>query len=336
MQIWTPDTLLQKGRYIIKQNMTRGGYGETYLAEDTEQNRLVVIKTLNRGEKEKPDFENRQEKFRQEALILSKCYNSHIIPIDDNFLENGLWAIAMEYIQGDNLETYLTNYVAKNGYLSETVALDYIDQIGQALECVHEQGLLHNNLKPDNILLRRESKEAILIDFGLAREFPLTKISSITATTTEGYAPIEQYQSSRDFGDYTDVYGLAAILYTLLTAKVPISAHALAETGYLLPNPQAQFNPKISDKVNTAILKGMELEPVNRPQTVGELREILGLVVKSAINIPIVPSVNLDIQQPINVETFHGTSLHTPPINQKVQLQSSSGINYSILFPLQT
>lgn len=188
MQVWTPNTSLQNGQYIIKKVIGGGGFGETYLAEDTEENRLVVIKTLNREQREKPDFAERQKKFRKEALDLSKCYHPHIVQVYDNFPEDGLWAIVMEHIDGDDLAAYVENYTAENGYLSETEALRYIDQIGQALECVHERKLLHRDVKPNNILLRRESKEAVLIDFGLAREFQPGKIRSMTATKTEGYA----------------------------------------------------------------------------------------------------------------------------------------------------
>ena len=296
-----------------------------------------MIKTLNREQREKPDFAEIQKRFRKEALDLSKCYHPHIVQVYDNFPEDGLWAIVMEHIDGDDLAAYVENYTAENGYLSETEALRYIDQIGQALECVHERKLLHRDVKPNNILLRRESKEAVLIDFGLAREFQPGKIRSMTATKTEGYAPIEQYERRGDFGYYTDVYALAATLYSLLTNRVPIPANYRAEEDVKLSPPQ-KFNQKISDKINAAILKGMELEPVNRPQSVREFREILGLVVKPVVNIPTPPPVNFNIQQPINldiqqpinnVETFHGTSLqHTPPNNQEVQLKSSCGMDY--------
>ena len=325
MQSWTPNTPLQNGQYIIKRAIGGGGFGETYLAEDTEENRLVVIKTLNREQREKPDFAEIQKRFRKEALDLSKCYHPHIVQVYDNFPEDGLWAIVMEHIDGDDLAAYLENYTAENGYLSETEALRYIDQIGQALECVHERKLLHRDVKPNNILLRRESKEAVLIDFGLAREFQPGKIRSMTASKTEGYAPIEQYERRGDFGYYTDVYALAATLYSLLTNRVPIPANYRAEEDVKLSPPQ-KFNQQISDKVNAAILKGMELEPVNRPQTVREFREMLGLVVKPVVNIPTPPLVNY---RPIPVQQKAPQNIPTPqPIKQEVQLKSAAGMDY--------
>ncbi|MBE9233132.1 GUN4 domain-containing protein [Cuspidothrix issatschenkoi LEGE 03284] len=333
MQVWTPNTSLQNGQYIIKKVIGGGGFGETYLAEDTEENRLVVIKTLNREQREKPDFAERQKKFRKEALDLSKCYHPHIVQVYDNFPEDGLWAIVMEHIDGDDLAVYVENYTAENGYLSETEALRYIDQIGQALECVHERKLLHRDVKPNNILLRRKTKEAVLIDFGLAREFQPGKIRSMTATKTEGYAPIEQYERRGDFGYYTDVYALAATLYSLLTNRVPIPANYRAEEDVKLSPPQ-KFNQKISDKLNAAILKGMELEPQNRPQTVREFRELLGLVVKPVVNISIPPPVN---NNPVVVQEKQQQNIPTPqPVNQEVQLKSYCGMDYSKLRDLLT
>jgi serine/threonine protein kinase len=211
--------------------------------------------------------------------------------------------------------------------LSETEALRYIDQIGQALECVHERKLLHRDVTPNNILLRRESKEAVLIDFGLAREFQPGKIRSMTAKKTEGYAPIEQYERRGDFGYYTDVYALAATLYSLLTNRVPIPANYRAEEDVKLSPPQ-KFNQKISDKVNAAILKGMELEPQNRPQTVQEFREILGLVVKPVVNIPIPPPKNSSSFLSKMKEIFIPQNSTSQPINPEVQLKSSCGMDY--------
>jgi serine/threonine protein kinase len=357
MQVWTPNTTLQNGQYIIKKVIGGGGFGETYLAEDTEENRQVVIKTLNREQREKPDFADRQKRFRQEALSLARCHHPHVVQVYDIFPENGLQTIVMEYIEGEDLEKYTEEYTAENGYLSETEALSYIDQIGQALEVVHERGLLHRDVKPNNILLRRKTKEAVLIDFGLAREFQPGKIRSMTASKTEGYAPIEQYEERKKIGlghlkpgHYTDVYALAATLYTLLTLRVPMTSLSLAESGYPLVNPKEKFNPKISDKVNAAILKGMELEPQNRPQTVREFREILGLVVKPIStpqprqqqNIPTPPPPppqTVRLPQPENSssllskmkEIFIPQSSTPQSNNQEVELKSDVGMDYTKL-----
>jgi len=335
MQVWTRNTQLQNGQYIIQKVIGGGGFGETYQAEDTEENRLVVIKTLNREQQQKPDFSERQKKFRREALDLAKCYHPHIVQVYDTFLEDGLQAIVMEHIDGDNLELYVENYFTENGFLSEAEALRYIDQIGQALECVHERRLLHRDVKPSNIILRQKTKEAVLIDFGLAREFQLGKIRTMTASKTEGYAPIEQYERRGDFGYYTDVYALAATLYTLLTVRVPIPSHYRAEDNVTLSLPQ-KYNQNISNRVNAAILKGMELEPANRPQTIREFREMLGLVVPAFVNTPLVKNTRTTSQytRTTSQETQNQSSSMPPFINPEVKLKSSKGIDYKKLYNL--
>ena len=295
--IWTPNTKLQN-KYIIQRSLAGGGFGKTYLAEDTRLKRLVVIKTLNEKQQEKENFSEIQQKFIQEAEALAKCQHPHIVQVYDMFEEKGLEAIVMEHIDGNDLELYVNNY---NGYLPESEGLKYIDQIGQALECVHKNGLLHRDVKPSNILLRKETKQAVLIDFGLARDFQPAALKTMTGMYTEGYAPIEQYDYDKRKliklinvanvkpGHYTDVYALAATLYTVLTQRPPLPSYSLADSGFPLPAPQ-QFNDKISNKVNAAILQAMQILPENRPQTIREFRELLGLLNQPVINIPIQPS----------------------------------------------
>lgn len=273
MTVWTPNQQLKNGRFLIQKVLGGGGFGATYIAKEQPTNKLVVIKTLNQQEQAKPDFQDRQEKFVNEAMRLAKCNHPHIVKVFEVIQENGLWGMVMEYVDGEDLAVY----IEENGLLSEAEALRYIDQVGQALEYVHAQGLLHRDVKPNNIILRRGTKEAVLIDFGLAREFTLGQKRSMTGMITEGYAPIEQYDRKGNFGYYTDVYALAATLYTLLTARVPIPANYRAEADIPLPSPKAKYNPQISDKVNIAILQGMELEAEKRPQTVLEFRNLLGL-----------------------------------------------------------
>jgi serine/threonine protein kinase len=266
------------------------------------------------------DFAEQQVKFINEALTIKGFDHQHILKVHEVIQAGELFGVVMEYIDGVTLFQYLR----QKGQLAESEALLYIDQIGQALEYVHAKGSLHRDIKPANILLRQNKQEAVLIDFGLTRSIA-TK--SMTASLTEGYAPIEQYRRKGSFGPHTDVYALAATLYYLLTADglnqegefSPVPAQNRKYDDEPLPAPR-HYNSGISQRVNDAILAGMEIEPENRTPTVLKFRENLGLVVQQPIN--------FDIQQPINVETFHGTSLHTPPINQEVQLKSSCGMDY--------
>ncbi len=258
---WEKGQQLQNGKYTLEQKIGEGGFGVTYRAKD-HQGKIVVIKTLNNEIKKHPQFSKFQQDFINEAIRLAKCNHPHIVKIYEVIQEDSQWCMVMEYINGEDLATK----VEKNGILSEQEALQYIQQIGEALTVVHNNGLLHRDIKPHNIMLRSDRPEAVLIDFGIAREFTPNLTQNHTQFISNGFAPIEQYDFRTKRGCYTDVYALAATLYCLLTGTIPTSATLRALN--LTLDPPKQFNSKISDRVNNAILKGMEFKPENRPQII--------------------------------------------------------------------
>ena len=149
-----------------------------------------------------------------------------------------------------------------------------IHQVGSALSFVHQQNLTHRDVKPQNIMLRWRGLEAVLIDFGLARELTVPgKLRSSSVFGTECFAPIEQYERRAERGPYTDVYSLAVTLYVMLTGELPCPSIYRKQIDRLTP--PKQFNSEISDRVNAAIMKGMELSPQNRPQSVQEWLDLL-------------------------------------------------------------
>jgi eukaryotic-like serine/threonine-protein kinase len=269
MQLWTPNQSLKNGKFIVQKVLGGGGFGVTYSALEKRTGQLFAIKTLNPIQQSQGDFAEKQEQFLNEALRLRGCQHPHIVKVHEVIQEAGLWGMVMEYVNGEDLGVY----VDKHGHLSEDEALRYVNQVGQALEYVHQQGFLHRDVKPSNIILREGKQEAVLIDFGLAREFTIGKTLSMTNSKTEGYAPIEQYERQGRFTAATDVYALAATLYSLLTGKTPIPANYRKDADIALKAPK-QFNSRISDRVNNAIITGMQLQPQDRPQTVLEWLEL--------------------------------------------------------------
>ena len=262
--VWTPGQVLQDGKYTIEKKLGQGGFGITYLAKDKKDN-LVVIKTLKDTDKDSPDFDKCQQDFVNEALRLKGCQHPHIVKVYELIKEGNLWGMVMEYIEGEDLSSL--------GKLPESEALLYIRQIGEALTVVHKNGLLHRDVKPQNIMVRSGKSEAVLIDFGIAREFTPDVTQTHTAQWTPFYASPEQYNPRARRGAYTDVYGLAATLYKLLTGQEPEAATSRM-IGCPLASPQ-QLNPNISDVVNQAVLQGLELNPENRPQSVQEWLQLL-------------------------------------------------------------
>ena len=269
--VWTKGYQLQDGKYTIRQQLGVGGFGITYRARD-KSGQQFVIKALNDTVQNQPNFGKFQQDFLNEALRLAKCSHPNIVPVHEVIQEGNLWCMVMEYIDGEDLGSKVT----RKGKLSESEALEYIIQIGQALSYIHSLNppILHRDLKPQNIMIRRGTSQAILIDFGIAREFTPDLMGAHTPFLTDGFAPIEQYDSLAKRGAYTDVYALAATLYSLVTAQVPTPAPM---RNILSLNEPKNVNPAISSNFNHAILKGMTLKPDHRPQSIGAWLNLLGV-----------------------------------------------------------
>jgi serine/threonine-protein kinase len=274
---------LQNGKYTLESELGRGGFGVTYRATHHLLNQVVVIKTLNDSLRNEPDFPDYQRKFQDEAKRLALCIHPNIVRVIDFFVEAGLAYMVMDYIPGRTLE----QLVMPNRPLPEDTAILYIRQIGEALKVVHRNGLLHRDVKPQNIILRQGTQEVVLIDFGIAREFNPGSTQTHTNLISSGYAPPEQYLFQEKRGPTTDIYGLAATLYTLLTAHIPVAS--ILRDRQPLPAPR-DLQPTLSAAVNQAVLRGMALEARHRPASVDEWLALLpGTTVASGFFAPDLP-----------------------------------------------
>lgn len=268
---WKKGDELHDQRYTIERQLGKGNCDITYLA-NTRQGKRLVIKTVSDEllkQLGKRSRERLQEKFLQESVKLTRYRHPHIVRVKEPFLEGEQVCIAMEYITGVDLASHTQNK------LSQKEALRYIQQIGEALKVVHQDNLVHRNVKPRNIILRGGKQDAVLIDFGLVRGFnnPLT---TINANTADGFDSLELYQVDAQLVACTDIYSLAAILYFLLTGKEPPSAMDRS-LGNAQLQPPKEINSEVSDRVNQAILEGMALAVEDRPQEMQQWLDLLGL-----------------------------------------------------------
>ncbi len=299
----------QFNTYMIEKIIGTGGFGITYLARHELTERLVVIKTINQNRVETNNYYRKkiEESIIKEWRELSRIKHESIVKAENLFERDGSWCILMEYIEGKNLKEYIEGH----GFLSEEEALKSIRQIGRALIYLHEKhNLLHRDIKPSNIMLCKNQKTSrvVLIDFGTARYFADSQTVSHTRTFTSGYAPYEQYVGDDSKIGWTlDVYALAATLYFLLTAKVPVSTEERVEKEIELEPPN-HYNPKISDRVNEAILRGMELVPEDRPQSVREwLNMVLSPSSENRINFDTNPEYSFVTETLNRGKTFYFT-----------------------------
>ncbi len=249
---------LQEGKYTLEQELGRGGFGVTFKATHHYLGQTVVLKTLNEAWSQHPDFEQFQQKFQAEARRLALCVHPNIVRVSDFFTEAGLPYMVMDYIPGQTL----AEVVFPKQPLLEAIALHYVRQVGEALKVVHQNGLLHRDVKPQNIVLHEKTQQAVLIDFGIAREFTPDVTQTHTNLISPGYAPVEQYLPQQKRTPATDVYGLAATLYALLTAQTPVAS--ILRDRQPMPEPR-QLQPRLSKAVNEAVMRGMAIEPQHRP-----------------------------------------------------------------------
>lgn len=274
---------LQGGKYTLEQELGRGGFGITIKATHNYLGQPVVIKTLNESLTQHPNFLEFQNKFQDEAKRLALCVHPNIVRVSDFFVEDDQPYMVMDYIPGKTL----AGVILGGQPLPEAIALHYIRQVGSALMVVNQNNLLHRDIKPQNIMVHQDTGEVILIDFGIAREFISGKTQIHTNLVSDGYAPLEQYLPQEKRTAATDVYGLAATLYTLLTGQVPVPAPTRVQQE--MPSPR-ELQPQISANVNQAILQGMALDIQHRPKTVDEWLKLLSDSLNLNSTIRVIPN----------------------------------------------
>ncbi|MDJ0728621.1 MAG: serine/threonine-protein kinase [Crocosphaera sp.] len=268
--VWPTGKTLKNHRYTIQETLGQGRFSVTYLAKDAKNNNhLVVIKTA-KDVFFPNQFQQLQESLSKEAVKLAKCNHPHIVEVKETFYEGNIYCIVMKYISGKTLDK------RDNKIVLEKEALNYIQQIGNALIEVHHHQLLHRDIRPGNIIIRTGKPEAVLIDFGLALNFDHELTKTRTEELAQGFAAIECYYRDGERKAYTDIYSLGATLYELLTGTTPVSAIERKLENKPLSPPKS-LNSAISDRTNNAILKAMELEASDRPQTVQDWLKLLGL-----------------------------------------------------------
>lgn len=290
--ILSPNTVLngKAYQYRIIKDLGQGTFGITYLATtkfvvkgalgniETEIN--VAIKeffmrdingrsdaTVTSGSKG-GIYDDYKKKFIREALNLSRLQHPNIIKVIESFEANNTVYYVMEYISGGSLD----DYILKNHGLKADEAIRIVKQIGSALTYMHDQGMLHLDLKPSNIMMK-DSGEAVLIDFGLSKQYDESgkpESSTKVGAGTPGYAPIEQanYREGKDFPVTMDVYALGATMFKILTGRRAPEASDILNDGF----PVYELHDYgIHDNLVAIISKAMSPTKKERYQTIAEL-----------------------------------------------------------------
>lgn len=285
--------------YIIKQMLGSGGCGITYLVTTVEtlgnipvdvdlvvkeyfhstscmRDRNTQIVSYTPGGKELVE-RGLHDFFTEAERLHSLCgKNANIVKVNEVFKANGTAYYVMEYLDGGDLSAYCNR---RGGRLSEAEALHFMGAVCSAVNFLHENRLLHLDIKPQNVVLRtnRQNRELtpVLIDFGLTRHFD--KKGNPTSYTeikshTDGYAPQEQYAGIDKFSPTADIYAMGGLLFFMLTGKDPVRAFECSQ-AYLKNN----LPEGLSDRTRNAVLQAMRRDITERTPSVALFADNLGI-----------------------------------------------------------
>lgn len=292
-----PRTIL-RGKYLIGEAIGGGGFGITYLAFDLDLEIRVAVKEffprdfVGRDTEDRLTllpyegecgtfFEAEKEKFINEAKRLAKFRGKPgIVSVLDYFQENGTAYIVMEYIEGATLRAY---HMATGSALDVQAVLRLMKPVIAILDMVHQEGIIHRDISPDNIMINPKEEKVYLIDFGTAREASLDGERSLSVYMKHGYTPAEQRSRHGVQGPWTDVYALCATIYRCITNRyVPEVNDRIFGEELIKPS---DMGIAISPQVEAALLHGLAIKPEDRIQSMAQLMfELYGGLVVHADN----------------------------------------------------
>ena len=273
------------GNYEIVGRIGKGGMATVYRARQVNMQRDVAIKIISADLAEDPQF---MARFEREAQVIANLQHPRILPVHDFGHEGEIAYLVMRLIEGESLYTRL-----RRGALPLRQASKYVDQVSEALDYAHSQGVIHRDLKPNNVLID-EWDNLYLMDFGLAKIVAASQ--SLTATGavlgTPAYMAPEQWRGE-PVDARTDVYALGVILYEMVVGHTPFES----DTPFTLmykhcndapPSPR-DTSPELPEAVEGVILKALAKQPEQRFQSAGELAREFGAVVRVAGSLVLTP-----------------------------------------------
>jgi serine/threonine kinase PknH len=257
----------QIGPYRLRRLLGKGGMGEVYEAEDTVKDRIVALKLLPESASHDPVFRKR---LQREAHSAGRLQEPHVVPIHDYGEVDGLLYVDMRMIDGTDLRKLLKRF----GPMTPARAVAIVRQIASALDAAHESGVMHRDVKPENIILTRDDF-AYLVDFGIANAATDEKLTELgTAVGTYAYMAPERFTSD-EVTYRADVYALTCVLHECLTGAQPYQGDSVSVviTAHLMqpiPKPSEE-RPGIPPAFDKVIGKGMAKQPADRYASAGDL-----------------------------------------------------------------
>ncbi|HSI00192.1 MAG TPA: protein kinase [Reyranella sp.] len=283
------------GDYRLDAVIGHGGFGITYRAFDSQLAKVVAIKeylpvefavrdgsnVVPRGARFAEDFTWGRERFLDEARALARFRHPHIVPVMRFLLANGTAYTVMEFEDGRSVGELLRPS-------GRRLPTDDVRRLAEGLllglAAVHAQGFLHRDVKPSNIIIRRDGVP-ILIDFGAARQAMGNRTRTLTSVLTPQYAPIEQYAADGRQGPWSDIYSAAAVLHHAIAGVPPPGA--ASRVGKDPYRPLAETQARLFDATFLAAIdRGLAFAPEQRPQSIDEWGRLFGGSLPRAQDVP--------------------------------------------------
>lgn len=263
-------TILQQNRYRITHLLGRGGMGAVYAAWHLSLEIPVALKELTPQADLDPEMlAQLRAQFKREAMTLARLNHNNLVRVIDSFEEGGNAYLVMEMVEGESL----ADRIGREGALALPLVLRWAHQLLDALAYCHGQNVLHRDIKPTNIIIRPD-EQAVLVDFGLVKLWDPRDPRTMTVVRGMGtpeYAPPEQYEAESGSTDVrSDIYGLGATLYHALVGQAPPTAtKRIVNPAALVP--LRALNPNIDPAIEAALMRALELRPIDRFQSAREM-----------------------------------------------------------------
>jgi serine/threonine protein kinase len=242
-------------RYAVEKTLGKGGMATVELAEDTELRRKVAVKRLFASLAGDDVF---QERFFREARMAAALSHPNLVAVYDVGEEEGLPYIVMEYVEGETLAE-----LTAQGPMQPDEAVELLLQVCAGLEHAHAAGLVHRDIKPQNLLVRSDGVVKIA-DFGIARTLQATQLTQVgTVLGTAAYLAPEQAAGEK-VTPAADIYSLGAVAYELLTGRTPYEVESLADLAQKQRKPPPPMRD-VPPELERAVLRALAFKPSNRP-----------------------------------------------------------------------